>query len=415
MIYFFIAFGVMIFVSVAFTLVKIVKGQGFTSHSSNQDTSVKSNGETERLCRTLDGEALYKLAQGLVDEDGYKTDYSLWLTYINASADKGYVPALRELGLYHKWDDNNLAVSLLERAAGQGDATAAVELGDIYKRGVSRGKPVINKNLQLAEKWYKTAAENGDVSGQKALAEYYYYQADNEKAALEWYLKAVEQGDPEAMCQAAEIYGFNDQDDKALELYLKAAEQNYADAECSLGNYYCDMETEYKTAFDWYSRAAEHGDKFAMCRLGEMSLAGEGVLKDASAAFGWFEKASKEGSVYGKYLLGKCYFDGEGVAQDIKKGISLYTEAAKYDDDAQYALGECYLTGNGVKKDIKKAVEYFSKAEREPKAAYKLGEIYYSGDGVKKDDEKARECWRRAARYGNDDAKECLKIYFGET
>lgn len=48
-------------------------------------------------------------------------------------------------------------------------------------------------------------------------------------------------------------------------------------------------------------------------------------------------------------------------------------------------------------------------------AMYKLGEIYCSGTEVKKDMDKAKYYWRNAVRYGNEDAVECLKIYYGET
>ena len=71
--------------------------------------------------------------------------------------------------------------------------------------------------------------------------------------------------------------------------------------------------------------------------------------------------------------------------------------------------------GEGVKKNVDKAVKYLIEASEDSDAAsYKLGELYYNGTHVKRDEEKAREFWRKAAEEDNEDAIECLKIYFGE-
>lgn len=408
---FFALMGVIAVVSVIVGLKKIVGGSGSAGGSTD--------GETERLCKTLDGDELYKLAQGLVDEKGYKTSYDKWEKYTLAAANKGNIAARREIGAYYRYDKNKLAIDWLQRAADAGDDKAAVILGEIYQYGLDRGIPKIEKDREKAVEVYRGYAEKGIVGAQKKLAYCLYYYFKEKEEALKWYLEAANAGDVEAMLEASHLYMYDGEDKKSFDIMLKAAETGYPDAECSVGNYYSDLENpDFDKAFEWYIKSAEHGYSFAMCRAGEMYLAGEGVLKDANKAFEWFQKAMDGGSVYGEYLVGRCYMNGDGVEQNNEKAIRHYTEAAKYDSDAQYALAECYLEGNGVKKDTKKAVELLLKSAEDGldgSAANKLGELYYAGEGVKKDEKAARGYWLKAARDGNKDAMESLKIYFDET
>ena len=68
-----------------------------------------------------------------------------------------------------------------------------------------------------------------------------------------------------------------------------------------------------------------------------------------------------------------------------------------------------------MEKDYKQAFKLFTEChEFDDDAAYRLGECYYNGYGVKVDKEKAKEYWRKSAKFGNEDAAECLKLYFGE-
>ncbi|MDE6104920.1 MAG: sel1 repeat family protein [Clostridia bacterium] len=412
---FFFAVGAIMFFGVVVTITTIVRG---AKNATSKDYRPRTDGETARLCKTLDGDKLYDIACGLVDEEGIKKDSDKWVAYMSAAADKGYAPALREMGLYYRYKNLKRSLDYFKRAVEGGDDKAAAELSDIYRRGIkdNNGEVIIEKDIDKAMECLLPFAKEGSATAQKEIAYIYYVEKHDNENALKWYLKAAELGDAESAYQAGELYSFMDDDEtKSKEMYLKAAEQGYADAECALGHYYNDIEEDPKQAVEWYKRADEHGDNYAACRLGEMYLNGEGVLADAGTAVKYFEKADKEGSLYGKYLLGKCYFDGTGVEQNYDKAIELYTQAAKYDSDAQYALGMCYLNGEGVKKNVGKAITYLNKAtDYNDEAMYRLGEIYYHGELVKKDEEKARELWRKAARDDNKDAIESLKIYFGE-
>ena len=387
--------GMVMLASVVYVIARIVKGNNNSSYTGYTGGATRSeyderDHEIRELCKTLTAEELYNKACEYVDKEGYKTDHTRWKAYMSASASKDYIPAVREWGLYNKYEKNNLALELLTRAAEAGDSKAVEKLYDFYYFGVERGTPKIHKSKEKAVEVITPYAEKGNAVALRLLGEHYQYRMKDEDKARELYLKAAEGGDAEAMCKLADIHFFNEEYEEQKKWLLKAAELNYADAECSLAIFYRNLdeydmgEPDYPQALQWYKRASEHGDSTATCHVGEMILNGEGTIKDEYEAFSWFKKAVDEGSVYGTYLYGKCYLDGTGVAQDKKKGIELITEAAEYDEDAQCALGICYLEGNGVEKDLKKAVFYLEKAVsdeyvKNEEAEAKLEELRASG------------------------------------
>ena len=196
-----VAVGIAMFVGVIVTIVKVVKGTGsvqrkpdFMDRRNEIKPSANSgyDGETKRLCKVLEADKLFEIASGLSDEDGFKSDYGKWLAYMNAAADKGYAPAVRELGLDSKYGDPLKCVKYLERAIEAGDEKAAVELAEIYRRGYcGKDSVLIERDVDKAMKIVLPFAQNGGVEAQAALAKIYQYEVDDDDTALEWYLKAA--------------------------------------------------------------------------------------------------------------------------------------------------------------------------------------------------------------------------------
>ncbi len=379
-------FGMAVLASIVYVILKIKRQLNAPTDGEKQSDSER---EMRELCKTLTGEELYKKAYEYVDKDGEVTKYDGWKTFMSASANKGYTPAVREWGIYNKYKDSKTAEELLTRAAEAGDGKATEELYNMYYYGIS-STPKIKKDIDRALQIITQLADKGNAVAIRLLGKYYYYDKDDNDKAMELFLKAADGGDAEAMTEAADLYFDQDNYEDYKRLLLKAAELNFADAENKLGYYYQNLDDfepekpDLPQALQWYKRASEHGDKTATCDVGEMYLNGEGTVKDEYEAFNWFKKAMDSGSVYGTYLCGRCYMNGTGVAQDKKKGIKLYAEAAQYDEDAQCALGICYLEGNGVEKDLKKAVFYLEKAVsdnyvKSEEAEAKLEELRASG------------------------------------
>ena len=94
--------------------------------------------------------------------------------------------------------------ALLVRAY-RGDATAQVQIGDCYTAGKG-----VTQDLIEAAKWYKKAADTGNISGEIHLAALYRdggkgFPRDMEQAAA-LYCKAAEQGDVDAQGTLGVLY-----------------------------------------------------------------------------------------------------------------------------------------------------------------------------------------------------------------
>jgi TPR repeat protein len=180
----------------------------------------------------------------------------------------------------------------------------------------------IPQDYNEAARWYRMAAEKGDVAAQIRLATMYYWG----------------EGIPQDYNEAARWYRM-------------AAEKGYAKAQFNLGNMYHEGEgvpQDYNEAARWYRMAAEKGYAKAQIDLGYAYLLGKGVPEDNNEAARWFRKATeqaeKEGDVKARlrrfglrylslvraqFSLGLMYYHGKGVAQDYNEAARWYRIAAE--------------------------------------------------------------------------------------
>ncbi len=163
-------------------------------------------------------------------------------------------------------------------------------------------------------------AEKGDAASQFALGDCYYYGNGveiNHSEAAKWYRKAAEQGEINAQLKLGDMYA-------TLYEAGKGVVRDYGESI-----------KWYRKAADQYRKAAELGDDRAQCNLGLMYLNGEGVPQDYAEAAKWYRKAADQGQVNSQYNLGVQYSKGQGVPQnDIEAYIWLSLAAAQGDVDA---------------------------------------------------------------------------------
>ncbi len=168
--------------------------------------------------------------------------------------------------------------------AEKGNAAAMNILGDFYFNGEHVGK-----DYTEAIKWYKKAAEKGNVSAMCNLGICYQYgfgasiNDENLALAIEWYKKAADQGYARAQYHLGNCYENQKIDDKikdkaqrdaltakhreqAFPWYKKAAENGYALAQYKLARYY-EWKKNTEEAVKWYKRAAEQGIIHAQSQL----------------------------------------------------------------------------------------------------------------------------------------------------
>ena len=177
-----------------------------------------------------------------------------------------------------------------------------------------------------------SAAEKGDAEKQFELGFYYAYgvclKKDPEKG-MPLIRKAAEQGLPVARALI-------DSDEKEL---AKLAEQGDVWAQNVMGAFLTTA--SYRAAVVMFRQAAEKGNAFAQCALGECYAQGEGVEQDFTQAAIWFHKAAEQGHPQGQLMLAMCYRQGTGVKKDEKLAAYWCRQAADQGyEKAKVALKE---------------------------------------------------------------------------
>ena len=87
-------------------------------------------------------------------------------------------------------------------------------------------------------------------------------------------------------------------------------------------------EADYAEAVTWYQRAAEQGHINAMNDLGYMHRQGWGVPQSYSEALRWFRDAAEKYDSYAEYNMGQMYENGWGVDKDLDEAIRWFRRSA---------------------------------------------------------------------------------------
>jgi TPR repeat protein len=181
--------------------------------------------------------------------------------------------------------------------------------------------------------------------------------------AVKWYREAADQGQVWAQVNLGNLYergqGIAKDYAEAMVLYDKAAEQGDPTGQHNLGTMYYNGEgvpKSYEKAAMLYRKAADQGDTDSEATLGDMYELGLGVMQDHTKSVMWYEKAAEQGHAKAQYALFRAYFSGSGVPKDDAKAAIWCRKAADLGyPDAQITLGEMYQNGQGVPQDLGEA------------------------------------------------------------
>lgn len=208
-----------------------------------------------------------------------------------------------------------------------------------------------------AEKWYRKAAEHGNVEAMISLI-----HCNAKEIKQEWYEEAAKSGDKRAQKYLKE-YNFNLREQEAIE-------RNDAREQRKIGDYYYEKGTmsDFAKAVQWYQRAAEQGDIESQIKMGDCCFLGYGIKMDQEKGIEWYEKAANKGDARAQEKvrdcsrkLGNYYYNGQGRERDWGKAKKWYEKAASQNDaEAQKKLGDCYYYG--VNKNVKLAESWYKKA-----------------------------------------------------
>lgn len=297
-------------------------------------------------------------------------------------------------------------------------------------------------------------AEKGDLWAKCDLAQCFYFglgiPKDKEKSKL-LFLDVIERG----------------KKDK----YYQIFERSYWFL-CRYPNSTMEIPQNFYRLFFWNTEdAATLGDSWSQYYLGCIYLLGDrGFKKNISEAIFWLQMASEQGFCPAQFLLGTIYYDKHGLEYNLREAIKWFEKAASNHsframfqladiyfhhetvkdaekshfwlenaiqllekeielpaeekmpykfkltpkhllNEAQILLGEMYYKGEGVKRDYNTAVNLLNNGiESNANALYILSKCYRFGRGVEKDIKKAEELEEKAAKLGNEDAKEILEL-----
>jgi len=307
-------------------------------------------------------------------------------------------------GIYlHVLNDNEKALTWIQKAADQGLPVAQCDLGGIYFEGNG-----VKKDYNKAFKLFKTSAEQNIAEAQLNLGIMYIHgdgtTRDMGKARY-WIEKAINGDNTEISQFASMIY-------KEESLWQYSDSTYSCSQPDSLQYYSYDLKEgidffesgEHEKALNIFRRLAEKGDPEAQFNLGLMYDNGMGLMQNSEKALKWYKASAKQDFPKAQNNLGMMYDYGRGVVQDKTEAVKWYKLAAAQGDlNAQCTLGVMYTNGEGVRKDINQAINWWKLAAKSgyPLAQYNLGYIYAYGENVSTDMKKAKH-WIYKAWKQND-------------
>ena len=308
-------------------------------------------------------------SQGSEDEANYEKARALFEKA--AAGDKGvamyFLGTLYRLGRGVEQDADmaeqwyRQAAERLAAEAADGDSEAMYYMGLLCSNGYG-----LDKDLEQAERWLKQSSDAGNDSATLALAGLYYSSLDRQEEAFALYQQAAEAGNDSAAYTLGELYFARDDMDQAENWYRKAIELGNARGYNRMGSV-CARRGDFAGQLEWVQKYVE-----AVGEEGYVSLGNAyGNVGDGEKMMEWYQKAADLGysDAYGNIGMAYVYGLG-GIPQDGEKAVE-YLEKG-YENGWQYgafALGELYRQGEIVRKDLNKAVAWYEKiADTDPGA-----------------------------------------------
>lgn len=165
------------------------------------------------------------------------------------------------------------------------DAVGYDYLGQMYLHGYG-----VLKNNQRAIQNLKQSAERGFLPAQKLMARYVLIHERNPEEALKWFKKAAENGDLKAQLYCAAAYhfgvGVRKNEDKARRYDILASKQGNSIAQASLAEHFLESRhaSNKRLGMIWLNKAIEQKEPEAQYLLAEVYMEGKLAPKDLEQA-----------------------------------------------------------------------------------------------------------------------------------
>lgn len=332
-------------------------------------------------------------------------DYQTANEWLRQGAEKGSARAQYLLGQVlstqmdksgHEAGNYPVAAEWYEKAAAQGHSKAMLELADLYYYGK------LNRSYPDAVKWYVKAAGQGESEAVIKLGELYHDNhpgfPQNHAESARWYRIAAEKGDIGAQYQLGCLLleGVNMPHDQVeAESWLhKAADQNYAEAAIKLGSL-------HKGSLESIAAKLSRED-----------------LEDA---------AQRQGGEEARLTLAIAYEEGQGGPVDLNQAAENYCTLlifyvpGKIKEEALRRVIDLYAqkgatfqkTSNYAPKSPDEFAGFLNRVINNPappripvssNSLFQVGEMFYRGEKLPADKKQAVNWFRRAAQAGSLEA-----------
>jgi TPR repeat protein len=233
--------------AMAFLAIAYLSGEGTSRDTVRAMDLLDSAGKKMR-----DPRAMNALAVVYENDETEPRRYYLSRHWYEASAEKGYPEAMRNLGRHYRTGlgiarNDSIALDWYEKAVRAGSADALVDIGLMHEQGV-RGRRNPGEALRL----YRAAADAGSAPGMYMLG------------------RAYQEG-----------IGIIRDYTQARTLYFKSACAGSADAMNNMGLLYqhgLGVEADRDEAVEWFKRGADNGSSAAATNLARLQRRGVGKV-----------------------------------------------------------------------------------------------------------------------------------------
>lgn len=351
--------------------------------------------------------AQYRLATYYRDGIGVETDHDEYLKWLKCAADRSHTIAMSEYADY-----------LMDNPS--------------------------EENLDLARKYYKDSADNGNYEARRKYSVLQGKVQDSIVSLADTLKVLAHTGDPlqrlqygkllvkSAMCSSDYQNGF--------QILKELADEGSSDAKFEVAMMLRNgvgTPRDIGLAVDLLKELSEIGHPKAVTTLAEMYYEGKYVERDLECAFSFFLRSALLGNAKSQYQVAVFYRDGTGVVRDqttAEKWFAIYAEsllndfrlnatesmprsdietplsafdmisaaADTYNNKALLRMGDYYTYGRDVEKNPQKAFEYYQKgAELIGRGKAPLADCYLNGKGTDIDLDKAFRLYTLATDAGD--------------
>lgn len=256
------------------------------------------------------------------------------LRYVQNAADKGFLPAQQLLARYALLEKRNQTDALywFKKASDANDIQAQMYCAAAYLFGLG-----VQKNDELAKRYYIAAAKGGNSLAQYTLAQSFIDSRDasNKKLGLIWLMKAVEKNNPAAQATLGEMYAQGKMVpvdlEKAKALINLSIAQGYIPGMVKMGDL-MRQQNDIKLAKEWYTKAMDAHYSPAAIALSKLYTDEKSPLYDLHLGFLAMLNAAQNRSKEAQQALVLMYKNGQGVDKNenlAKDWQAIANESAK--------------------------------------------------------------------------------------